>query len=830
YDRAAEFITAACQVADMPLDQDALLDGYARWLNDVAGAVLAFPAPALLDQSRAVALARKSCELSGYRTGAFVSTLRDALLNNGKSTEADAVLAKGEACCREVIGRQPGDALPLMDLGDLLKLQRRLPEALTAYTQATQLKPDMPQAWAALGECHRLADNLAKMAEDYSQAIALNPNRQWYWHERGYAYMRLGDQRRALPDHTKAIELGDGDAGERVRRAVAYEGLGEFANAEADYARAIEINRASDEVWRAQYEFYQRRGQADRALPALAKAIALVAASPEAQNNLAWALATDSNPAVRDLKTAIAIATKACQSSNYHTAGFINTLVVALTKQVDGFRHQNNDMGGLRQACLAAAEACHEAAPYYEKLTKSRARHEEPWLFAGSCERLSQLLRDMDEPKAAERGYRDAWSIWSKLAASFDIEDDRWHEAANCNLLGDLLGATGRGDEAAETYRRALSIWERLATETRDPDRRNHLCWTRTALARLFRSQGKTDAADAVFRDAEAACREAAAMQPTAAEPQLLLGDLLQSQDKFSEAKGAYTEAIRLKPEWPELWAARAECQRRDGKSADVVDDYSRAIALKPDRQWYWHERADAYACLGKWTDALPDHCRAIELGDNDAGERRRRGDCYRALGQFKDAEADYSRAIELDPADGEQWYDRWAIRNQMGETDLAKADLKQAQAWCISAGAEQQNMLAWYLVTSTDLQVRDAPLAVRLAKAAVIARSDWGEAWNTLGVAQYRSGDWAGAIESLNRSMSLRKGGSAEDWYFLAMASHQLGQQTEAAAWYRRAVRSAQVPSGEMRVFKAEADALMPPSVTGQPVTQTPAATQLAH
>jgi Flp pilus assembly protein TadD len=58
----------------------------------------------------------------------------------------------------------------------------------------------------------------------------------------------------------------------------------------------------------------------------------------------------------------------------------------------------------------------------------------------------------------------------------------------------------------------------------------------------------------------------------------------------------------------------------------------------------------------------------------------------------------------------------------------------------------------------------------------------------NTLGAAHYRAGNWAAAIEALNKSMELRQGGDAFDWYFLGMAEWQRGNKDEARKWYEKA------------------------------------------
>jgi len=76
----------------------------------------------------------------------------------------------------------------------------------------------------------------------------------------------------------------------------------------------------------------------------------------------------------------------------------------------------------------------------------------------------------------------------------------------------------------------------------------------------------------------------------------------------------------------------------------------------------------------------------------------------------------------------------------------------------------------------------------MRLADQAVALDPQVAAPYNTLGVVCYRAGNWPAAIESLRKSMELSNGGSAFDWFFLAMAHAQLGQLEDAREWYQKA------------------------------------------
>jgi len=86
--------------------------------------------------------------------------------------------------------------------------------------------------------------------------------------------------------------------------------------------------------------------------------------------------------------------------------------------------------------------------------------------------------------------------------------------------------------------------------------------------------------------------------------------------------------------------------------------------------------------------------------------------------------------------------------------------------------------------------ELRDSKRAIQLSKELVELLPAVGACWNSYGVAQYRDGDWKGAVESLTKSITLSKTGDSNDFFFLAMASWQLGQKEAARKWYDKAVQ----------------------------------------
>jgi tetratricopeptide (TPR) repeat protein len=179
------------------------------------------------------------------------------------------------------------------------------------------------------------------------------------------------------------------------------------------------------------------------------------------------------------------------------------------------------------------------------------------------------------------------------------------------------------------------------------------------------------------------------------------------------------------------------------------------------------------------------------------------------------------------------------ALKTAGRHDQLEKAQSDLANIAKTANDPTSQNLTAWVLLTDADPAWRNPKLALQLAEGAVAAAPKDGSIWNTLGVARYRSGDWTSAIQALEKSMRLRSGGIAYDWFFMAMAHWQLGQKDEAHKWYRQAVdwMENNAPKHErLVVFRAEAAQLLgidvpkpegtaspnPPPTTDEPPTIT--------
>jgi tetratricopeptide (TPR) repeat protein len=191
---------------------------------------------------------------------------------------------------------------------------------------------------------------------------------------------------------------------------------------------------------------------------------------------------------------------------------------------------------------------------------------------------------------------------------------------------------------------------------------------------------------------------------------------------------------------------------------------------------------------------------------------RFNRGNAHRELKQFDQAVADYSKAIGLEPDFAEVWANRGRVHAASKQYDKAIADYRKSLELS-PRDAGTCNNFAWLLATCPDRKLRDPGQATELARKAVELDPKNPLYPNTLGVAQYRAGDFKAAIEALNKSMERRNGGDSFDWLFLAMAHWELGNKDEARQWYDRAVawmEKNRPKDEELRRFRAEAEELL--------------------
>jgi tetratricopeptide (TPR) repeat protein len=288
-------------------------------------------------------------------------------------------------------------------------------------------------------------------------------------------------------------------------------------------------------------------------------------------------------------------------------------------------------------------------------------------------------------------------------------------------------------------------------------------------LASVSKALGRYEEAEKLyFKIWEITRRTLGKQHPTTLKTGCDLAGVYKAQDRYEEAEKLYAEILRIRRrtpgrEHPATLSSMynlASVYRAQDRYEEAEELYSEALEMY--RRTLGREHP---ATLKSMHNLAKTHC---------------------ARGQYDKAEQLYAEALE--------------VRSQtLGEEDPDTL--------------RSTNSLAWFLASCPELARRDPDRALRLMTRATELAPQEGNYWNTLGVAQYRSGNWQAAIEALQKSIELRSGGSGFDYFFQAMAHWQLGEKKAARTWYDRATQwmdNNKPNDEELKRFRAEATELL--------------------
>jgi WD40 repeat protein/tetratricopeptide (TPR) repeat protein len=262
---------------------------------------------------------------------------------------------------------------------------------------------------------------------------------------------------------------------------------------------------------------------------------------------------------------------------------------------------------------------------------------------------------------------------------------------------------------------------------------------------------------------------------------------------------------------------------------------------------WYRH-RAVVSGLLGAWPLALWYQDRAEALGPAEGDFYLERARTHVRLGNAAGAQADLEKAAARAPdaagvlaviEEGAALGAWPAVARLHERLPLSAPGAYRHALACLKAGQPaayrkvvarllarlprdphpiEANLAAMACALGPDA-VRDwkRPLALieqALRRRPVQGKNDGGirgAFLNTLGAVLYRAGRWQDAIDRLREALALAgKEGTFQDWVFLAMAHHRLGQHADARAMLERA-RSARADERPLDVWEiAERDLLL--------------------
>jgi tetratricopeptide (TPR) repeat protein len=249
------------------------------------------------------------------------------------------------------------------ELGLLNVASGRHDQALGHFNRAIELDPGNAETYNHRGLIYFGKGDFAQAAADFSKSIEISPDDAQVYANRGWLSFRQGWIYRALDDLDQAILLDPQQVNAYTYRGMTLLSKGDFDRAFADFEQAILLNPQHAKAYEGRAFVYLRKGNRDLAIQNLMKyaeldpknpaarrslgqvllaagrvaeavenyksALQLQADWPDLLNALAWILATNKDPAIRDGSEAVRLAERACELENYQNPERILTLAAA---------------------------------------------------------------------------------------------------------------------------------------------------------------------------------------------------------------------------------------------------------------------------------------------------------------------------------------------------------------------------------------------------------------------------------------------------------------------------------------------------------------------
>jgi tetratricopeptide (TPR) repeat protein len=143
-------------------------------------------------------------------------------------------LAAAAFCNWPILSKTMMQATTLTNMGNVFAQRGQRERAISYYSRALELKPDIAEAYNNRGNVYNGKGACDLAIQDYTRAIELKPDYAEAYYNRGYAYGERHDYDGAIRDFTEAIELKPDYAEAYKNRAIAFYFLKQHDKAWAD--------------------------------------------------------------------------------------------------------------------------------------------------------------------------------------------------------------------------------------------------------------------------------------------------------------------------------------------------------------------------------------------------------------------------------------------------------------------------------------------------------------------------------------------------------------------------------------------------------------------
>ncbi len=248
--------------------------------------------------------------------------------NLGSRLREQGKLDEASEYFRKAIQLDPNYVNAHNNLGRVFMEQGKLDEAIEFYRTAIQLDPNYVYAYNNLGTALKQQGKLDEAIEFYRAAIRLDPKFAQAYGGLGYILAVQDRLDEAVDCWRTAIELNPKDIRILINLGLALKTQGKLKEAIACYRRAIDLDPNQASYHKSVAKLLSQSGDEAGSCAAYREVIRIRPNDSATLNTLAWVLATDTDPELRNAAEAVKLAGRAVELAPKEWA-YWDTLAVA---------------------------------------------------------------------------------------------------------------------------------------------------------------------------------------------------------------------------------------------------------------------------------------------------------------------------------------------------------------------------------------------------------------------------------------------------------------------------------------------------------------------
>jgi tetratricopeptide (TPR) repeat protein len=248
--------------------------------------------------------------------------LGDALRDEGRVDDAITHY-------QEALKIKPGAAEFRNNLGTALQQEGRVDEAIAQYREALQIKPNEAEMRYNLGNALLQKGRVDEAAADYQKALQIKPDYAEAHNNLAIALLQKGRVDDAITHYEQALQIQPGFAEAHHNLALALSQKGRADEAIIHFQQALQIKPGYVDAHIDLGNVLLQNGKVGEAISHFQMALQLKPADPSIQNTLAWLLATCPEAALRDGNKAVELARQANGLTGGENPVILHTLAAA---------------------------------------------------------------------------------------------------------------------------------------------------------------------------------------------------------------------------------------------------------------------------------------------------------------------------------------------------------------------------------------------------------------------------------------------------------------------------------------------------------------------